>query len=109
MRFLFLASRLRLFINRVGSEPKSNEIEVGGEYRSAAEDPHRESKPSAHAPAPHARHDRSMARSSFVARMIFEEMCYVAARRVQHPSDPALIVSDPYEAFPYQTLRTRNF
>ena len=38
-------------------------LEVGGENRSEAEDPHRESKPSAHAPAPHARHDRSMARN----------------------------------------------
>ena len=41
-----------------------NVSEVGGENRSGAEDPHRESKPSAHAPAPHARHDRSMARDS---------------------------------------------
>ena len=48
-------------------------------------DPHRESKPSAHAPAPHARHDRSMARSCLVARMIFEEKCYVVGRRVQRP------------------------
>ena len=28
MRFLFLVSRLRLFINRVDSAPKSNEIIV---------------------------------------------------------------------------------
>ena len=35
-------------------------------------DPHRESKPSAHAPAPHARHDRSMARNRSVARPILE-------------------------------------
>ena len=39
--------------------------EVGGKNRSGADQPHRESNPSAHAPAPHARHDRSMARSSF--------------------------------------------
>ena len=39
--------------------------EVGGEHGSEAGVPNRESKPSAHAPAPHARHDRSMARSSF--------------------------------------------
>ena len=48
-------------------------------------DPHRESKPSAHAPAPHARHDRSMARSCLVARMIFEEKFHVVGRRVQRP------------------------
>ena len=51
-------------------------------------DPHRESKPSAHAPAPHARHDRSMARSGLVARMIFEEKFPVVARRVQRPIGP---------------------
>ena len=38
--------------------------EVGGENRSGAEDYNRESNPSAHAPAEHARHNRSMARSS---------------------------------------------
>ena len=36
--------------------------------------PNLESKPSAHAPAPHARHDRSMARSISVASPIFEKM-----------------------------------
>ena len=51
-------------------------------------DPHRESKPSAHAPAPHARHDRSMARSCLVARMIFEEKFPVPAARVQRPIVP---------------------
>ena len=35
--------------------------------------------------ARHARHDRSMARSSLVARMIFEEMSSVPAARVQRP------------------------
>ena len=34
--------------------------------------PNRESKPSAHAPAPHARHDRSMARNRLVAKPILE-------------------------------------
>ena len=60
-------------------------LEVGGENRSEAEDPHRESKPSAHAPAPHARHDRSMTRSSFVARVIFEEKSGGMVARVQRP------------------------
>ena len=40
---------------------------------SEAESPYRESKPSAHAPAPHARHDRSMARNRSVARPIWEK------------------------------------
>ena len=40
--------------------------------------PSRESKPSAHAPAPHARHDRSMARSRSVGRPIFEK-CFPLA------------------------------
>ena len=48
--------------------------------------PNRESKPSAHAPAPHARHDRSMARSISVARPIFRILCSSPSRRVQRPS-----------------------
>ena len=60
-------------------------LEVRGENRSGADDPHRESKPSAHAPAPHARHDRSMARSSLVARPILGEMSVLATPRVQRP------------------------
>ena len=59
---------------------------LGVVSRSGADAPHRESKPSAHAPAPHARHDRSMARSCLVARMIFEEKSSLAGRRVQRPS-----------------------
>ena len=46
--------------------------EVGKKDGSEAGVPNRESKPSAHAPAPHARHDRSMARSRSVGRPIFE-------------------------------------
>ena len=61
-------------------------LEVGGENRREAEDPHRESKPSAHAPAPHARHDRSMVRSCSVARPISQK-CFLfrvsAASNVQ--------------------------
>ena len=48
--------------------------------------PYRESKPSAHAPAPHARHDRSMARDSVVASPILGFMSCSpgpAASRVQ--------------------------
>ena len=67
---------------------RANIIVIGGwgckKERSGC--PHRESKPSAHAPAPHARHDRSMARSCLVARMIFEEKCSLLAARVQRPS-----------------------
>ena len=58
---------------------------LGGENRSGADDPHRESKPSAHAPAPHARCDRSMARSSLVATQILEEKFNVVGQRVQRP------------------------
>ena len=46
--------------------------EVGGENGSEAGVPNRESKPSAHASAPHARHDGSMARSVSVARQILD-------------------------------------
>ena len=58
---------------------------LGVVNRSGADAPHRESKPSAHAPAPHARHDRSMARSCLVARMIFEEKYRLTPPRVQRP------------------------
>ena len=51
--------------------------------------PNRESKPSAHAPAPHARHDRSMARSVSVARPILHNFLpgwATAASNVQRPA-----------------------
>ena len=56
---------------------------------SEAESPYRESKPSAHAPAPHARHDRSMARNRSVARPILEKnpsLWETAASNVQQAS-----------------------
>ena len=75
MRSDFVALQLAPYLHRglmniiLGSSSinaaRQAHSEVGGENRSGAEDPHRESKPSAHAPAPHARHDRSMARDSF--------------------------------------------
>ena len=72
----------------------SNQIksEVGGENGSEAGVPNRESKPSAHAPAPHARHDRSMARSVLVARPIFEKsITLLGPPRVQRPIVPTML------------------
>ena len=46
-------------------EERDERSEVGGEDGSEAGVPNQESKPSAHAPAPHARHDKSMARYPF--------------------------------------------
>ena len=69
------AKRLPIHTNTMQSNLiHSNQIksEVGSENGSEAGVPNRESKPSAHAPAPHARHDRSMARSVLVARQILE-------------------------------------
>ena len=77
--------------------------EVGGENRSGADDHNRESKPSAHPPAPHARHDRSMARSSLVARPIFREKSIVLARRVQRPLASSLV----YVLFCYLKLSSK--
>ena len=79
-------------------EPLKLLSEVGGESRNEVEAPQpgiqaQRPRPrhARHAPAPHARHDRSMARSCFVSRMIFEEMSPVSAPRVQRPIVPSLI------------------
>ena len=81
-------SSFSLVLSVSQSDVAARDRRLGVVNRSAADAPHRESKPSAHAPAPHARHDRSMARSCLVARMIFEEKFIVPRPRVQRPICP---------------------
>ena len=84
--------------------------EVGGVNRSGADDAHRETKPSAHAPAPHARHDRSMARSSSVARVCFEDVSSVVCRRVQRPNGfNSTVCSRTLPTVEFQALSVSHF
>ena len=82
--------------------------EVWGVNRNGADAPTGKTITAHIAPAPHARHDRSMARSSFGLRDGFEEMSVGMARRVQRPSGRNQFKSARYELIPHLMVEAKS-